>query len=228
MGASPDNLFIIADLRSKGLIPKNASVADVGCQQLRGATPADMDRFLSHFGGSCSAAELAHLAGHNTFICEHLIRVGFRYRSFDVVEAPNCEYLDLNTDAVPRGHRGAFDLVLNFGTTEHVMNQYNAMKILHDLTKPGGLIYSLFIRGGHMEHGLLHYSDQFVGLLCGANRYEPIWRSDQQEPGNQCTWIVMRKTSEQPFQPPVDIQLGEEFPQLMRPPLRRLFRRIAG
>lgn len=115
------------------------------------------------------------------------MRAGFAYRSFDIVEAPHCGYFDLNTDAVPQRHREAFDLLLNFGTTEHVLNQFNAMKTMHDLAKPGGLIYSLFIRGGHMEHGLLHYSDRFVDLLCTGNAYEIIWRSDQHEPGNQCT-----------------------------------------
>lgn len=228
MGASPDNLVIIADLYSKGLIPQNAAVADVGCQQLRDAAPSDVEHFLSHFNVPCSAAEVAHLATHNTFIYEHLKRAGFRYRSFDIVEAPNCEYLDINTDAVPRRHRSAFDLVLNFGTTEHVLNQYNAMKILHDLARPGGLIYSLFIRGGHMEHGLLHYSDQFIDLLCRANRYETVWRFDHHEPGNQCTWIVLRKTFGDSFQPPIDIQLGEEFPQLMKPPARKSFRWLTG
>jgi methyltransferase family protein len=80
-----------------------------------------------------------------------------------------------------------FDLVLNFGTTEHVLNQFNAFRILHELAKPGGLIYSYFIRAGHMEHGLLHYSDRFVDLWMRFNEYEQVWRQDHNAKGEECT-----------------------------------------
>jgi SAM-dependent methyltransferase len=219
MGAAPDNLDIIADLYARGLLPKGAAIADIGCQQLRGATASDVRRFLGYFGCQLSDAEVGRLATHNTFISEHLTRVGFRYRTFDVVEAPMCEYFDLNTDRVSRRWLRKFNLVLNFGTTEHVLNQLAAMRAMHDFAKPDGLIYSLFIRGGNMDHGLLHYSDRFVDLLCQANAYEPIWREDQR---HECTWIVLRKTSARPFCPPLDIQLGEGFPPLLRRK-RRLF-----
>lgn len=212
MGASPDNLDIIADLHSKGLLPGDAAIADIGCTQLRDATEADVQRFLDHFGVS---ANVARLARFNAFIAEHLTAVGFRYQSFDVVQAPMCEYFDLNEDRVRWGWRGAFDLILNFGTTEHVLNQLNAMRAMHDFAKPGGMIYSLFLRGGNMDHGLLHYTDKFVDLLCRANNYETVMRQDQ---GNHCTWIVMRKTSAAPFQPPLDIQLGEDFPPIAERP----------
>src|SRR6185437_17165684 len=96
------------------------------------------------------------------FIGHCLTAAGFDYTSFDIVEAPFCRFLDLERDATPEP--GNFDLALNFGTTEHILNQFNAFKVLHELVKSGGLIYSYFIRAGHMEHGLVHYSDRFVSL----------------------------------------------------------------
>jgi len=218
MGASPDNFDIIADLHRRGVLPTGGSIADLGCTQLRDAVPADVRRFLTHFGKTPTDEEVARLAAHNTFITEHMKAAGFSYRAFDVVVAPDCEWLDLNSDEVPTRWRNHFDLVLNFGTTEHVINQFNAFRVLHDLTKPKGLIYSLFLRGGYMDHGLLHYSDRFIDLLCQANRYETIWRTDQNIPGTECTWIVLRKTRDAPFAPQVDIQLGEEFPPMAERP----------
>lgn len=54
MGAAPDNFDIIAHLHSKGLLPGGAKIADIGCQQLRGAMPSDVRRFLSHFGSKAT------------------------------------------------------------------------------------------------------------------------------------------------------------------------------
>lgn len=213
MGASPDNLDIIADLHRRGYLPTAGSIADLGCTQIRDATPDDVRRFLNCFGKTPPDLELARLAAHNTFITEHLKAAGFSYRSFDIVKAPDCNYLDLNRDRVSARWRGKFDLVLNFGTTEHVLNQFNALSVLHDLAKPSGLIYSCFIRGGSMEHGLLHYSDRFVDQWCHANRYETIWRDDQNERGGECTWIVVRRGSGSAFRPPIDVpqQLDQPY-----------------
>jgi methyltransferase family protein len=230
MGASPGNFDVIADLHRRGCLPTGGSIADLGCTQLRDATPEDVRRFLGHFGKTPPNEEIARLATHNTFITEHMKAVGFSYRAFDVVVAPNCEWLDLNRDEVPKRWRGHFDLVLNFGTTEHVINQFNAFRTLHDLAKPqGGLIYSLFLRGGYMDHGLLHYSDRFVDLLCQANRYETVMRMEQSVPGTECTWVVLRRTRDEPFAPPIDIQLGEGFPPLAeRPKKNALLARLFG
>lgn len=158
--------------------------------------------------------DLEKLAANGAFIGHIFKAVGWDYLSFDIVEAPFCEQFDLNTDSIPPTRLNSFDLVLNFGTTEHVMNQFNAMKALHDSAKPGGLIYSYFIRGGHMEHGLVHYSDRFVDLWLRANEYEPIWRQDFNNTGAECTWIVVRRTSPAQFKAIVDVQLGEGLPVL--------------
>jgi hypothetical protein len=58
----------------------------------------------------------------------------------DVDTAPHTIRLDLNFDDVPDKHKGKYQLVTNFGTTEHVANQNQAMKIIHDLTAVGGVM----------------------------------------------------------------------------------------
>jgi len=63
--------------------------------------------------------------------------LGFQYASIDIDGSPNSIPLDLNYDMLPDWARKKFDVVTNFGTTEHIANQLNAFKIIHDLTAPG-------------------------------------------------------------------------------------------
>jgi hypothetical protein len=56
--------------------------------------------------------------------------------------------LDLNRDQVPYKLKAAFDLVVNAGTTEHVVTQDNAFRVIHDLTKAGGVMLHELPGGG--------------------------------------------------------------------------------
>ena len=67
---------------------------------------------------------------------------------------------------------GRYDLVTNFGTTEHVANQLNAMKIIHDLTAVGGVMIHNVPLQGFMNHGLVNYNMKFFWMLARSNGYE--------------------------------------------------------
>lgn len=217
MGTGIDQLETIANLCTEGHLPFGARIADIGCQQLWGGNVEGIRRFLKVFGrDDLNSSVVEEFAKNGAFIGHCLRAVGFDYTSFDVVEAPFCRFLDLESNATP--DPGTFDLVLNFGTTEHVLNQFNALRILHELVKPDGLIYSYFIRGGQMDHGLVHYSDRFVDLWMRFNQYEQIWRHDYDGAGHECTWVVVRKSREGPFRRVIDVQEGEGLPQLAKPP----------
>jgi len=77
-----------------------------------------------------------------------LLAVGFDYTAFDIFEAPNTQVMDLNIHFVPTDLQSKFDLVTNYGTTEHVLNQMLAMRSMHDFIKPGGLIHHDLPLGG--------------------------------------------------------------------------------
>jgi hypothetical protein len=48
------------------------------------------------------------------------------YDSIDVCPGlRNTEILDLNFDPLPKRMRDRYDVVFNFGTTEHIFNQWN-------------------------------------------------------------------------------------------------------
>ena len=100
--------------------------------------------------------------------------LGYEYTAFEFEGHRNVERLDLNRDLVPRRLRSSFDLLVNAGTTEHVANQDNAFRVIHDLTKPGGLMIHDVPAGGMMTHGLFGYNMQFFWVLCRENDYEVL------------------------------------------------------
>ena len=61
--------------------------------------------------------------------------------SFDYVPEGGSRFLNLS-EPLPNIYRGQFDLVTNFGTTEHVKDQYTCWKNIFDMIKPGGIIIS--------------------------------------------------------------------------------------
>jgi len=73
---------------------------------------------------------------------------------------------------VPDPFFGAFDLVLNFGTTEHLLNQYNAFKVMHDATKVGGYIVNSLPCIGYSDHGYFTYTPRCMFDIAGYNEYE--------------------------------------------------------
>ena len=55
--------------------------------------------------------------------------LGFEHASIDIAGNSTIR-LDLNNDRVPETLRGAFDLVINAGTTEHLANQANVFRAI--------------------------------------------------------------------------------------------------
>jgi SAM-dependent methyltransferase len=225
MGTSSDNLDKIRWLYDRGHFRMPAAIADIGCQQLSHEVNDGVRAFANYFGRRVDQEQLAAF-DHYSFMGDLYRVAGFDYVSLDIIDAPYVHRFDLNTDQVPESLRGKFDLVINAGTTEHVLNQLNALKAIHDLAKPGGLIYSMFLLNGFGPHGLLRYCSRFVELLAAANQYEVIFKdvhsrncfrwerqvgadarseSEVDFTLDECEWVVLKKTSEAPFAPVIDL-----------------------
>jgi SAM-dependent methyltransferase len=66
-----------------------------------------------------------------------------------------------------------FDFITNYGTLEHVDNQYQSFKNMHDMLKKGGKIITLFPLIGHWSyHCRFYYSQDFVNDLAKACNYK--------------------------------------------------------
>ena len=74
---------------------------------------------------------------------------------------------------MPAQFADAFDLVVNTGTTEHIANQDNAFRVIHDLARKGGVTYHE-VPAGMTDHGLINYNPRFFWKMRDANDYEVL------------------------------------------------------
>jgi len=89
------------------------------------------------------------------------------YKAFDLLD-PRAEACDLNFP--PKGS-GEFDLITNFGTTEHVLNQASAFKFIHESLGVGGVALCVLPVAGGRDHGFFNYHPNFFWDLARANNY---------------------------------------------------------
>jgi len=191
MGFSIQDVVILYGLKYHNFLKTGDSVIEIGSQQINN----DIIENLESLEG------LAKLFGvvpfHKTFewkirnqkflesgmqelpndaplaqnIYEHL---GLKYACIDINANPRSIRMDLNFDPVSKEYKGKYSLTTNLGTTEHVINQLNAFKIIHDLTAPGGVMVHTLPFQGFATHGLVNYTMKFFWLLCRSNRYRVI------------------------------------------------------
>jgi SAM-dependent methyltransferase len=98
--------------------------------------------------------------------------LGFDYAAIDFDGHRDSRAVDLNRDAVPREWKGRFDLAVNAGTTEHVVNHGTAFQVMHDLVRPGGIMIHEVPAAGMLTHGMVNYTMKFFWHLCRENNYE--------------------------------------------------------
>jgi len=103
--------------------------------------------------------------------------LGFQYECVDIDGNFGSLLLDINFDPVPPEHRCKFDLTTNHGTTEHIFNQLNAFKMIHDFTAPNGLMLHALPFTMHLEHGFFNYQPNVFDALARFNSYRTfgVW-----------------------------------------------------
>jgi hypothetical protein len=99
--------------------------------------------------------------------------LGFQYTALDFDGHRDSIALDLNRDLVPEEFKNTCDLVVNTGTTEHIANQDNCFRAIHDLACKGGIMYH-DVLAGMTDHGLFNYNPRFFWKLRDANDYEVL------------------------------------------------------
>jgi hypothetical protein len=221
VGINPGMLDLIASWSDAYDIRPGARVLDIGTSELSCVQdPDSLNRFLAKFGAEqYSPDELLKMA-NGGFAAGLLRRAGFGYLAIDIADFPDTLRLDLNRRRLPLWHRRRYSLVLNCGTTEHVANQYNAFRVIHDATAVRGVMYH-GVPMGDWEHGLIAYTPRFFEALSDANGYERIkmwgWAGDEKpfpwatvefpQPFTfRAAWlhVLLRRRTRAPFQPPLD------------------------
>jgi methyltransferase family protein len=170
----------IESLLDNGIIPMpqpGDRVVELGSQMLNVGTPADavislIKKVKPDFDGSEIANGLPVNSFGVVYACEMWRRSGLDYRSYDITEAPFSSVFDLNFQAVPEEDRQSATIVTNIGTTEHIANQLNAFRTIHDLLKVGGVALHSVPFTGMLNHCLINYHPKFFFSLVVNNRYK--------------------------------------------------------
>lgn len=186
MGINAKDLALLIRVKEANRIPARGAVVEIGAQQLDNSflrNRSDVARMGALFGVSGPSplpgpvpthlleGGIEHLSETAPFARVFWQWLGFEYASVDVDGSPGSIPLDLNFDDVPGAQCGKYHLVTNFGTTEHVANQLNAFKIIHDLAVPGGVMIHDLPAQGHINHGLVNYNPKFFWMLARSNDY---------------------------------------------------------
>ena len=151
-------------------------IAELGSQELVRGIPHDaVVRFIRRFRPDADEEELSAPLPANyygaVYVHEIWHRCGLDYISYDVVEAPRSRVFDLNFHDVPPEDKQSALFVTNIGTTEHVANQLNAFRTVHDLLKVGGVAIHSVPFTGMFNHSLFNYHPKFFFSLIINNRY---------------------------------------------------------
>ena len=101
-------------------------------------------------------------------------KILFNYKIYKAIDMHGTEFSikqDLNE---PYFENNKYNLITNFGTTEHIFNQYQVFKTIHNLIKPNGLIMHFLPYQGAYNHGFYNYNPTFFFDLGKANNYETV------------------------------------------------------
>jgi hypothetical protein len=111
-----------------------------------------------------------------------------------------------------------YDIVTNFGTSEHVYNQYECFKNIHEFCKGGGLMIHAVPMPGHWpRHCEYHYPKKFFVMLADACGYNIYALGVESMPGGpprmknkrNIVYAILRKEDLFDF---IDIDEFEKFP----------------
>src|SRR6266700_7939841 len=170
-------------LQRKGLLSSAKNkILDIGPQNVYFARDEQIREFIKNqdtVAGDELDAEINRLIyfstprpeERTTLLSEITDLTNIEYNSVDVCPGLKTEILDLNFDAIPDCMRRRYDVVFNFGTTEHIFNQWNCFEFMHDALKVGGVVYHQLPASGYLDHGYYCYTPLFFREMAHANLY---------------------------------------------------------
>lgn len=187
MGIGPEPAKMLRDLG----LPAGFSVCDLGDQMWHSGKRRDPNFW------SRPARDLYRKMGG-----------GERYESIDA-NGGGTILADLNLPLDP--HPGQFDLVTDFGTSEHVFDIAQVWRTMHSLCVAGGYIAFEKPYQGYPDHGFWNTHQTLWRDLAKANGYAIVSLAEIEAPRGRHWRGVYRKGEETPFRNP---QQGKWVPRL--------------
>jgi len=177
MAIGPTHIEWLSSLARRSEIPSDAAVLDLGPQDIqidreslsrvasRHLDQAGCDRVLTTMFDGEAVRPASQLAFYSIFGAA-------QYRSADLND-PRADYpIDLNRP-VP-ATLGEYDVVTNFGTTEHVFNVGGTFASIHRLLKVGGIQLHAVPGYAFIDHGYYNLHPSVFLDLAKANHYDIV------------------------------------------------------
>ncbi|MEK0337529.1 MAG: hypothetical protein QQN41_08870 [Nitrosopumilus sp.] len=165
MGIGVAALKIFEKLFKEGFFNKINSVMEIGAQEISRINDIP-------FIESIKKEKLTNLEGKSAKIIYELLGVK-EYECIDSDGKFGAHIFDLNKEIDKvYGYKIQFDLVTNYGTSEHIFNQYTCFKNIHNLTKAGGYMIHAVPFRVHDNHCFYMYQYNFLENLAKDNNYE--------------------------------------------------------
>src|SRR5260221_1006211 len=190
MGIGPAALNLYVALAKE--LKARKTICELGSQDLM---PEDFD--LSLIEKAFSAPNTLQRRDYSSR--SFMQQLGFNYTCIDADGRHGAIKADLNTFLPIFSD---FDLVTNHGTTEHVFDQANCFRLMHNICIPGGLFIHIVPTQGYENHGLYSYSQGFFRDLAFANDYEILRLYDHKDQFGTLVVAAMLRSSVASFKVP--------------------------
>jgi hypothetical protein len=185
MGITMSNVHI---MERYGLLATGRKLLDFGSSNLYTAAAEEISSFvkrhnatprpdLDPWAARLAAGSLTDASGtalNQSFVGELLEAAGMGYDAIDIADGYKTTIVDLNSTRLPEPMVGAYDAVVNFGTSEHILNQMNVFAAVHAATARGGMIMHSVPSIGFVDHGYFCYTSRFFFDLAGYNQYDVV------------------------------------------------------
>jgi hypothetical protein len=173
MGVTRENFKHYKKIKDEGLLDfkKKLKIIELGSQTIHFNDKDFFKEYLGHFELDENLADTFYYDMSNRFFHES---IGHNYDCIDLDPLdPKAFFWNLNEKSCPEEYKNQYDLCTNHGTTEHLIGQTNSFQMMHDLTKPGGVMLSV-LPCIDFNHGFFCYNPVFFESLAAANEYKIV------------------------------------------------------
>ena len=170
MGIGGPATSLLSTLYNNDLLKETKSVVEIGAQDINHHHQSFVDDFPHNIPTKMRNIDFPKYKNPK----EMYKSIGIeKYESIDVNAHADSKPFDLNENLFSQySYKEKFDLVTNFGTTEHIFNQFEVFRNMHNLCKVNGLIIGIVPMQGSLDHGFFNYQPILFEHLALANNYE--------------------------------------------------------
>lgn len=182
MAVSHLELRFLRFAHQQGLLPRRPAILEFGETEILGLDIAAVLADPTLVPDEAARADLADRARRlegdplaRSFAAAKLLYAALfdpaSYTAVDLDGTAQAIKADLNE---PLALDGQYDLCINNGTSEHIFNQFQFFKTVHDRTRAGGSMIHWTPTFGWPNHGLYNVQPGFFFDLAHANGYEVL------------------------------------------------------